>query len=84
MVSDADAPGFPLRRGGKWFDQFSADDYVMYKPDGDNTIWVPLSRIGPWKAAGTGVYASGCNWKFTPGIITPASPSGAKPKALPT
>ena len=48
-----DTPGSGLRHGGTWRELDTFSDYIMFKPDIPQSIWVALAQMGPWTWSGS-------------------------------
>jgi hypothetical protein len=84
-TSDNDSPGLPLQvgfRDGTVSMTFKL--YLMYKPAGADSIWVPLGLLN-WGWSGAAHSADGgTSWTKTSGAHNANNPSGAKTGEFPT
>jgi hypothetical protein len=84
-ATDNDSPGLPLSAGftnGTVTMTFKL--YLMYKPAGADSIWVPLGLVS-WGWAGSARSTDGgATWTKTSGAHTATNPSGAKTNEFPT
>ena len=83
--SSSDSPGMPLGPGFSRkqvaFMRFKL--YVMFKPTGADTIWVPVAVL-LWGWSGLAVSAdSGANWTMSSGAQDTVNPAGAATNEFP-
>ena len=86
-----DAPGIPLEKDGERLKAENTDGiyteltytgkaqknrmYLMFKPDGDDSEWVPIKAVD-WEWRGNAGYYTSTGWTLHDCEIIPAGPKG--------
>ena len=77
----SDSPRTGLGSGTTKLRADTFTDYIMFEPDGTNSIWVALAQMGPWSWSGTAEKYGGV-WSLT-AHQDPQGTSTALPTSLP-